>query len=226
MLPERSVVDALARWASAPGGGLDRRRLAVICLAAYLAFAASYLAVNVFSIGRRAHHLWLPGEERIPFVPEFEFLYVLSYVLPLLVVFRLPDVRRLRQAILAFPLMLAVAYTTYLLFPVYLERPALRVDSIATFLLSLEYHDPSYNHFPSLHVATSWFVYFACRDAIPRRGWMVTLLVGVAVSTLFVKRHYLVDVLYGVALAAAAWVTAGRALGGASRGSASATGPR
>lgn len=201
---------ALARWVTGPGGDVDRARLTVVLVSAYAVFAATYLPINFFSIGRAAHRLYLPGESRLPFVPEFEFLYVLSYFMPLLVLFRLRDVGRFRRLALAFPGMLAVAYATYLLFPVYLERPSLQVDSVASFLLSLEYHDPSYNHFPSLHVATSWLVYFACRDSIRRRAAMLALLVGISASTLFVKQHYLADVAYGVALAAAAWAVAGR----------------
>lgn len=199
----------LARWVGTADGAIRRGRLAAVVLCGYVVFACTYLPINVFSIGRAAHRLWLPGEARIPLVPEFEYLYVLTYVLPLALVVWLPDVRRFRRAGLAFALMLAVAYATYLLFPVYLERPPLVVDSPATFLLALEYHDPSYNHFPSLHVAISWLVYFACREAVRRRDVFLVLVIGSSISTVFVKQHYVVDVLAGSALAWGAWVAAG-----------------
>jgi membrane-associated phospholipid phosphatase len=107
-------------------------------------------------------------------------------------------------------LAVAVACATYLLFPVYLERPVLEVGSLATYLLSLEYHDPSYNHFPSLHVAISWLVYLACRDAVRLRGVFLVLVIGISISTVFVKQHYAVDVLAGTLLAWGAWTAAGR----------------
>ena len=131
----------LARWVSTADGAIRRGRLAAVVLCGYVVFACTYLPINVFSIGRAAHRLWLPGEARIPLVPEFEYLYSLTYVLPLALVVWLPDVRRFRRAGLAFALTLGVAYATYLLFPVYLERPPLVVHSPATFLLALEYHD-------------------------------------------------------------------------------------
>lgn len=195
---------ALSRWV-APDGGLRRWRLLAVLAAAYAIFVATYLSVNVYSIGRTTRSLWLPGEEALPFVPEFEFLYVLGYVFPLLAVFYLPGPRELRRLLLAIGLTLGVAYTTYLVFPVYLERPQLEVDSVATFLLSLEYRDPSYNHFPSLHIAISWLIYLSCRRGMRYPGLVLALPYGISISTLFVKQHYFVDVVYGVGLALAAW---------------------
>jgi membrane-associated phospholipid phosphatase len=203
------ALDQLSSWA-APGGVLRRSRLAVIMLLAYGLFALSYLSINLHSVGRPAHTLFLPGEARIPFVPAFEYLYVLGYGLPLLAVLRLPDARSLRRLLFSLTLTLVVAYATYLFFPVYFERPPLVVDSVATFLLWLEYHDPSYNHFPSLHVAVSWLIYLAVRDGCRWWGVLLAVVIGIAVSTVFVKQHYLVDVGYGMVLSFVAWRVSGR----------------
>ena len=200
---------ALATWV-APDGRFRRSRLAIVLAGAYAIFVVTYLAVNVSSIGRPAHTLWLPGEQRIPFIPEFEFLYILAYGIPVVAVFRLPDTRAFIRLLLAIGLTLAVAYTAYLIFPVYLERPDLEVTSPATWLLWLEYHDPSYNHFPSLHVATAWLIYFACRPALAHRFAFAALLVGITVSTVFVKQHYLLDAPAGLLLAWLAWRVATR----------------
>lgn len=212
-LPVTPAIDFLARTATGASGTLDRRRVLRGVLAGYAIFAATYLPINYWSIGREAHTLFLPGEQRLPFLPEFEYLYVLTYLMPLLVVPYVRDAREFARAAAAFGLILAAAYTTYVLFPVYFERPPLAVDSVATFLLALEYHDPSYNHFPSLHVAISWLVYLACRGRLPFPRLFLGAVVAVSLSTLFVKQHYLADVVYGALLAGAAWWVAGR-LGG------------
>lgn len=200
---------ALSDWV-APDGRLRRRRLLAVLAATYAIFVATYLAVNIYSIGRTTRALWLPGEAAIPFIPELEFFYILGYLFPLLAVFRLPGTREFRRLLVAFGLTLLVAYATYLVFPVYLERPELEVNSVATYLLSLEYHDPSYNHFPSLHLGTAWLIYLACRRGVRRHGLLVALLLAISLSTLFVKQHYLVDIVYGVGLALAAWWASGR----------------
>jgi membrane-associated phospholipid phosphatase len=198
------TLDRLIRWA-APDGILRRTRVFLVLVLAYGVFAATYLPINLFSRGRPARTLYLPGEASIPFVPAFEFLYVLGYLLPVLAVFALPGPRELRRLLVAFGTTLLVAYGTYLLFPVWFERPALQPDSLATWLLWLEYHDPSYNHFPSLHVGISWLLYLACRRGVRfPRLFLVTVL-GIALSTLLVKQHYMVDVLYGIGLASLTW---------------------
>ncbi len=207
--PRPTTLAGLSRWV-APEGRLQRRRLVVVLLVTYAIFAVTYSAVNALSIGRPAHALWLPREQAIPFVPEFEFLYVLAYFVPLVALFRLPDARAFARLLVAIGVTLAAAYATYLAFPVYLERPRLEIRSVATFLLWLEYHDPSYNHFPSLHVATAWLFYFACRPALRRPHLLLALLVGISVSTVFVKQHYVADVGCGVVLAGLAWWWSGR----------------
>jgi len=213
--PYANRLDAAARWlerrATAPDGTVDRRVVAATLAGCYLVFIPTYLAVNFYSVGRPAHVLWLPGEaELVPFVPEAEFVYVLGYLLPLVALVRIPDARSLVRLVAAFVTTLIVAYVTYLLFPVYLERPELEVTSPATWLLSLEYTDPSYNHFPSLHIATAVLLYLACRKGMRRPGLLAGLVVAIGISTLLVKQHYLVDLVYGAGLAAAAWAAAGR----------------
>lgn len=212
-----SVPSAAARFAARahrPDGTLDRRFVGATLGACYLFFVPTYLAINHFSVGRPAHVLWLPGEaELVPFLPEAEFVYVLGYALPLVALLRIPDGRHLVRLVVAFLVTLAVAYVTYLLLPVYLERPALEVTSLATWLLSLEYTDPSYNHFPSLHTATAVLLYLGCRTGLRHPTLLASLVAAIAVSTMLVKQHYLVDVVYGATLAGTAWAATGRWMG-------------
>jgi membrane-associated phospholipid phosphatase len=172
---------------------------------AYLAFCATYLPLNALTEGRATHTLFLPGEAAIPLVPAFEFVYVLGYVLPLVVVYRRPDRARLGRLARAFALTLAAAYATYVLFPVYLPRPTLTSHSLAARLLALEYLDKPYNDFPSLHVALGTLLALACGDHPRLRWWLPAVVVLIAVSTVLVKQHYIVDVASAIALAFTAW---------------------
>ena len=65
--------------------------------------------------------------------------------------------------------------------------------------------DKPYNHFPSLHVAFSWLAVHASQVSRRTRVGLAVLAVGISVSTLFVKQHYIADVLYGFGLAWTAW---------------------
>ncbi len=80
------------QWLSDTEGRLRKPRFAVVLAGSYVLFAATYLPINLFSVGRDAHTLFLPGEERLPFLPIFEYLYVLTYFLPglLIVTVRVP----------------------------------------------------------------------------------------------------------------------------------------
>lgn len=192
-------------WLCDAEGHLRKRRVAVLLAGAYALFAATYLPINAFSVGRAAYTLFLPGEERLPFLPIFEYLYVLTYFLPGLLIVTVRDYAVLRRLVRAYGLTLLSAYATYLLFPVYFERPPLEVSSFHTWLLSLEYLDKPYNHFPSLHVALSWLAVHASQVSGKSRFALGVLATGISVSTVFVKQHYIVDVLYGFALAWVAW---------------------
>ncbi len=204
-----STAPDFEQWLCDPDGRVRPRRFAIILSGLYGLFSLTYLTINEFSVGRPAHTLFLPGEERIPFLPVFEYLYVLTYVLPTVLIPTIRTYGTFRRLVLAIALTLSCAYTTYLLFPVYFERPQLEISSFHTWLLSIQYLDESYNHFPSLHTAFSWLVFFAAQ--VPRRTriGIGVVAAGISVSTLFVKQHYIVDVLYGFALAWSAWRIAG-----------------
>lgn len=193
------------RWLADTDGLLRTRRFALVLAGAYVLFSATYLPINAFSVGRTSRTLFLPGEERLPFLPIFEYLYVLTYFIPVLLVFTVRDYTRFAHVARATGLTLLAAYTTYLLFPVYFERPHLDVTSLHSWLLSLEYMDKPYNHFPSLHVALTWLAVFGSQLSRRARAGLGALAVGVSVSTILVKQHYIVDVLYGFALAWLAW---------------------
>lgn len=199
----------MREWLSDESGTLRRGRLALVLVGFYALFCATYLPINHFSVGRPAHVLFLPGEARIPFLPVFEYLYVLTYFVPVVLMASVRTYERFARLVRALAVAWTVAYTTYLVFPVYMERPHLEVDSLHTWLLSLQYLDKPYNHFPSMHVTLSWLVVHSAQGSRRFRLLLALAAVGISVSTLFVKQHYVVDIVYGFALAWGAWTVAG-----------------
>lgn len=192
-------------WLSDADGRLRKPRFAVMLVAGYVLFAATYLPISLFSVGRASATLYLPGEERLPFLPIFVYPYVLTHLVGALLIVTVRDYQRFLRMARATGLALLTAYATYLLFPVWLERPRLDVTSPHTWLLSIIYHDKSYNHFPSLHVTLSWLAVYASQVSRPTRVWLTVLTVGISASTVLVKQHYIADVLAGFTLAWVAW---------------------
>ena len=193
------------QWLAFPDGRLRKPRFAWLLAGGYVLFAATYIPINLFSVGRPSQTLFLPGEEQLPFLPIFVYPYVLTHLVGGLVIVTVRDYGRFLRVARAAGLALLTAYTTYLLFPVWLERPHLDVTSPHTWLLSIVYLDKSYNHFPSLHVALSWLAVHAAQVTSPTRFWLSLLTVWISVSTVFVKQHYIVDVVAGYAVAWVAW---------------------
>lgn len=149
-----------------------------------------------------------------PFVPEAVFVYLLAYV----IIVALFAVRRsaafLNHAYLNFIVMNLTAFTIFVLFPSQgPERGTLPSDASAllAFLFQL---DARWNAFPSLHVANPILVALLAlreRGADALSAALLLVALAIAVSTLLVRQHYLLDVVGGMLLAgvvfAALWTT-------------------
>jgi len=168
----------------------------------------------------RGFHLATPLDTAIPFVPEWAIVYLyLFYPLSALTMAFFSLVEYRRGYSLAFSLILInlVADAVYLVFPVttdlwrqqLLAHPMVG-NAYARAMYAHFASDPSFNCFPSLHagVATicwyAWHRYAKQRPGPVVRAVAIGMLVagiGVVISTLFVKQHYIVDEIAGVLLA-------------------------
>jgi membrane-associated phospholipid phosphatase len=172
------------------------------------------------SLYSRGFHLNTALDNLIPFVPEWAIFYLyLFYPLSALTMawFALVDFRR--GYALAFSLILInlAADLVYVVFPVTTDvyRSALLSHPLAgnVFARAMYAHfarDPSFNCFPSLHAAVATISFYAwhryaglLRSRIVRALAIAMLVVGIGVvlSTLFVKQHYIADEIAGVLLA-------------------------
>ena len=158
----------------------------------------------------------------IPFVPEMVIFYVyLFYPLVILTMLYFAFVEYKKGYALGWSLVgiNAVAVAVYIVFPVstYWYRQELLANPItgnfwATQVYKVFAGDTSFNCFPSLHAAVSticFFTWFQYSKVNPSKTTKAVALaaffiaVGVILSTLFIKQHYIADEIAGVALA---WV--------------------
>src|SRR4051812_744847 len=133
-------------------------------------------------------------------------LYLYLILLPVFVVRQEPHIRR---TFLAYLTVWSVAYVCFLLYPTRAPRPAIVTgQGFAAWGLRLLYAaDPPYNCFPSLHVAHSFVSALTCYRVHRGVGVAAVLCaVGVGVSTVFTKQHYVMDVIAGYFLACVACV--------------------
>lgn len=150
-------------------------------------------------------HIVTKLDNLIPFIPQFIWPYSLGFLLILAVVL-LEDaiyIRFLLSFIVSSLLSLAIFYY----FPnEYTMRPVVLESGYTYDLLRFVYrYDLPYNTLPSLHVLYAMLVALAFHhdksqsELRTAAAWLVCSLV--AISTLFVKQHFVMDVLGAIAIA-------------------------
>jgi membrane-associated phospholipid phosphatase len=175
-----------------------------------VSLAPLYFVIGELTRGRPTHApaIWL--DRALPLRPEWMLvygsLYVFIVILPLLVI-RQPQLRR--RAMQAFLMVMIVSYVGFLLYPTAAPRPAeVFGHGFAVWSLRRTYSvDPLYNCFPCLHVAYACVSALACfrvHRGVGAAAGLWTALI--AVSTLYTKQHYVVDVIAGALAAYAAYV--------------------
>jgi membrane-associated phospholipid phosphatase len=183
------------------------------CFSIYIVWLFVFDSVGRTSAQLPSHDLTLSVDRSIPFVPEFVWIYLLGYIYPLLPLLAVKDWHRFNTSVLAVMLGNMVAYTAYFLLPVSFPVPAMTAGlsaKVLGFHNWLDFH-PGANKIPSFHVASVWISYLACRRQRLRRWGDGAVFAGAALvtlSTLFVKKHLVLDVVAGVLLALAAWFAA------------------
>jgi len=158
----------------------------------------------------------------IPFVPQMVIFYLyLFYPLVILTMFyfALVDYRKGYALGWSLAAINGIAVLSYIVFPVstfWYRQELLAHPIVGNFWASQVYHifatDTSFNCFPSLHAAVSticfytWFQYAKVKPSKTTKAVAAVVFViaiGVILSTLFIKQHYIVDEIAGISLA---WV--------------------
>jgi len=185
----------------------SRERVLLISLVA-LSYTL-YLPICRLTVGLAGRPLDVALDHATPYVPEWVFIYGLLYTvaaLPLVVPFERLAFRRVAAAYLSIE---ALSFVVFVLFPVHMTlRPDVTADGgFAGWTMAMLYQvDRPSNCFPSLHVSTTILAALCALKVDRVLGWGgLVLAAAISASTMFVKQHYLADVLSGAALAVAAW---------------------
>ncbi len=160
--------------------------------------------------GRTQHVPAVALDSAIPLIPEWSLVYGALYAfLIALPIFVVREEVHLRRTFLAYLSVWTTAYIVFLAYPTVAPRPELITDrGFGAWGLQLLYGmDPPYNCFPSLHVAHSFVSALTCLRVHRGVGIAATGIASlVALSTLFTKQHYVLDVIAGVVMAVIAFI--------------------
>lgn len=145
-------------------------------------------------------HNWLTAvDKKIPYFPHgFDLIYFLGYPLAFYPLFVVTVQAQVWVVLFAYALTLMTSFLIFVLWPVKMDRPEPR-----TFLsLLIQKYDSPSNCIPSLHCSYATLPLLAALLA-GRPEWPIVGLVGlgVVISTVFIKQHYAIDCILGIAVA-------------------------
>jgi membrane-associated phospholipid phosphatase len=165
-----------------------------------------YVIINQLELHEhfKKHILKIRLDELIPFEPIWVFAYASMYVIVVLPFVYVRNHLLYRRMFFSFCCTGLIAYVVFLVFPTYdILRPVSNPFDFERFFLAMDNaHDSPYNCFPSLHVGFSMtaglWTYYADRSKLGLAVLMWAILVSV--SVLFVKEHYIADLIGGAVL--------------------------
>ncbi len=180
-------------------------RGAALTLALGVVAIGASLFYDVLNHGPSVLFLRTPIDDLIPVVGPFAVPYVSlrPFIYLSAMLFLLFRVRIYRSAALAMTVTLLVSYAFYALLQTYMDRPVLTgTDVFSQMIREVYAGDQPYNDFPSLHASLSTIFAIHWWRADRRIGIPVAIWAAlIVVSTVFVKQHYVADMIAGVLLA-------------------------
>jgi membrane-associated phospholipid phosphatase len=154
------------------------------------------------------HNLETNIDTKIPFESIFVIFYIAYYPFVTIILFLYwNDEKNFKAMSSSIILIAAVSLVIYQLFQTKTDRPSLHpttmCDSLVYYLYSLD--DPV-NGFPSLHVSlTTISTIFVYEQSKHLFKFVLPIAILIIISTLFIKQHYVIDVMGGIFLAFAAF---------------------
>lgn len=152
-------------------------------------------------------------DRAIPFMPEFVWIYH-----SLLPVIGVTMVLLARTKKLFFNALWACVATTlilhffYVTFPSFYPRPEFVPQDLSEMLVQVSYDiDNSSNTFPSGHVAFAWIMFWIAKHSQRAKRTPIIInfylfwAIGISISTLAIKMHYIVDVFGGFVVASSSF---------------------
>lgn len=164
----------------------------------------NYILASI--LAKRGYDLTIELDNIIPFNSIFIIPYVYWYLYIVIgFIFILVNSRKdYIRVFISFFIGMSVCYIVYYLYPTEISRPTIINSNILNYLVNIIYSlDRPVNCFPSLHVLTTYFIMRYTKYKNSKKKFYYTEIVGVLIiiSTLFIKQHFIADVISAIVLA-------------------------
>ena len=152
----------------------------------------------------------------IPFIPEFIWVYhTLIPIIGISAIVLIKNRKLFFSTLNGYIIATIILSIFYIFLPSFYPRQLITDSSISSYMVELtRLIDNANNTFPSGHVTFSWLLalFLMKSDCAKRWKWLgPTYLIWatlIAISTLVLKQHYIVDVISGIILATACFYLA------------------
>lgn len=165
----------------------------------------SFLLYPAFNKPTESVHIIKLGiDDWIPLIPIFSIPYILY--IPFLIItltYFIFFTKLFKRISISFVFCQIIASLFYFSYQTHVPRPNIKdTDIFSQLVLFIYSKDEPYNCFPSLHVALSVISFLYWIKIFPNMKWLMgAFVLSIILSTLFVKQHYILDVISGVLLA-------------------------
>jgi membrane-associated phospholipid phosphatase len=184
---------------------LEYQQFAAVVTVAVAGGYQLYFWVQRNQSGRRPVCLKIAFDDRIPFIPQWIWLYSFLYYLVIgLTVVSIRDLGEGVHIIFGGLLLLLSGSVIFYFYPTYVPHRFRRFKAntpSTRYLAFVQSMDNTRNAFPSMHCALATYVGLVVME-LPSVGvWVGSLYIGfIGASCLLVKQHVIVDTIAGVAL--------------------------
>jgi membrane-associated phospholipid phosphatase len=191
----------------------DRLHYLKILAVCYIAWPILFLSIEYFASKLPPLSDGFPIDSLIPFLPQFVWVYLSFYIMPLFLLLIAKDWHRINRVLFSLFIAHLVAFIMFLNLPMAVEKLDVNdpiYGAIFSYLDALRI-SPWTNNLPSLHVINAFTIAAGSRrQSLGRPGEILvfTWATLVAASTLFAKQHLVIDVASALVITALSWALA------------------
>lgn len=166
-----------------------------------------YFLIGALFRGRPAARPAVFVDAWVPLAPWWVFIYAFVYFFAFIPAFVVHDLDLYRRTVRAYFITFTLSFVCFLLYPTIFEKPTdINTSYFAGWALAVVWFlDTPGNCLPSLHVATAFVSSWSILKVHRTVGRIcLTISTLIAISTLYTKQHYILDVVFGFGIAAIA----------------------